>query len=316
MPELLMPFAVDPAGNLAAAADVPRGADCRCTCPECHQPVIAKQGDHYRWHFAHHATDHAAGANPCAGAPETQAHETAKRIILAASALQIPPTSARYGDTTHLVSDARMIPFTTATAEVWLGDIRRRPDAIVLTEHGPLAIEIWVAHRCQPDKLADFAARNLAAIEIDLTAYRKSLPTPQAVLATARRQWLHNPRQAELDAELAQQEQARVAERLAAEAAETAQRLAQQQETDRQWREWQAEANQRAVERSAQQAAADRPRLRRQAELQLAAAQSAVDLLTQHFSAIPDAAAALERATYARDLAAQRFAALDPATQS
>ncbi|HGG6428060.1 TPA: hypothetical protein ACJG67_004667 [Salmonella enterica subsp. enterica serovar Kottbus] len=34
-------------------ADVPKGKNCGCLYPSCHIPLIARQGNVNRWHFAH-----------------------------------------------------------------------------------------------------------------------------------------------------------------------------------------------------------------------------------------------------------------------
>lgn len=47
--------AVDAGGSIRFASEVPRGSACGCFCPVCASPLVAKQGDHLQWHFAHQA---------------------------------------------------------------------------------------------------------------------------------------------------------------------------------------------------------------------------------------------------------------------
>lgn len=203
MADLLLPYALDAEGRAVSAAEVPRGLACGCSCPECHQPLIAAQGEQRQWHFRHQP---GADTTRCAiHAPETITHIIAKQILLAAGTVTLPPLIACYGELRRQIRPPRQITFAGAQ-EVWLGDIRRRPDLFVTTStQQQLAIEVWVAHRCDDEKRADFAARGLHAIEIDLTKFRTKPPNP-VVLHSAPRQWLFHPDQATINTDLARQE--------------------------------------------------------------------------------------------------------------
>jgi len=49
-----VPFAVDADGRFRDVNEVPRGLDCGCVCADCGGRVVAKKGDIYAHHFAHH----------------------------------------------------------------------------------------------------------------------------------------------------------------------------------------------------------------------------------------------------------------------
>jgi predicted Zn-ribbon and HTH transcriptional regulator len=50
----LIPFAyIAATKELVDVADVPSGKGCRCVCPSCNIPLIAKKGKVNEWHFAH-----------------------------------------------------------------------------------------------------------------------------------------------------------------------------------------------------------------------------------------------------------------------
>lgn len=50
----LIPFGLrEENGEFVDVADVPRGKRCRCICPSCKTPLIARQGNVKEWHFAH-----------------------------------------------------------------------------------------------------------------------------------------------------------------------------------------------------------------------------------------------------------------------
>jgi hypothetical protein len=246
MAELKLPYALDAADRLVSAEVVPRGAACGCRCPECFSPLISKQGEVLRWHFAHEADSDGGTGKGCTNAFETMVHRLAKQIILDAGRITVPAFVAHYGLHIETVRGQREVSYLAAEDEVWLQDIRRRPDALVQAGGKLLAIEIYVAHLCPKEKRDGFAARGLAAIEIDLSRYRMAVPDDFAaiVLSSANRAWLFHPEQADADNALA----AKYAEidRLAAERA--ARRAAAQAEATRLMRE-------RAAEREAAEAA-------------------------------------------------------------
>jgi hypothetical protein len=69
-----------------------------------------------------------------------------------------------------------------------------RPDVLIHTPQGDVAIEIAVQHRTGEVKKARLAAMNLPAVEIDISIYRGVLMSEEelreAVLSTAARHWL------------------------------------------------------------------------------------------------------------------------------
>jgi hypothetical protein len=338
MSDLLIPFGLSNDGRVVTPEEVPGGAACGCVCTGCGGSLIAAQGAVYRWHFRHAA----AGADAtCNYTPESDAHRWAKQTIIEAGWITVPRLDANYRGRTRPVSGAHKVSFTVAQPERWMGDIARRPDILAETEAGLLAIEIWVAHRCEPEKISDFAAHRLASIEVDLSDYRQSVPR-DIVLTTARRAWIFHPDKAALDAQFALDEQererleaervaevarlrrewaaARAAERAAEQEAERAAREVQQAEQRRVWLEQAAEAREHqrriaaeaAIVQEAQrraQAIQDAIRRRREAELQIASAQSAVLLFEQHWGGIPGGETVLTRARANLAAAEQRYAA-------
>ena len=49
-----IPFAYDSKGQLRDVAEEPRGLACRCVCPDCRGPLVAKKGKIVTHHFSHH----------------------------------------------------------------------------------------------------------------------------------------------------------------------------------------------------------------------------------------------------------------------
>jgi hypothetical protein len=80
----------------------------------------------------------------------------------------------------------------SAELEPTMGDVR--PDVLITTKLGPVAIEIAVEHRTGDVKIARLAAMGLPAVEIDISVYRGVLLTSEelkdVVLSEAARRWL------------------------------------------------------------------------------------------------------------------------------
>jgi hypothetical protein len=199
MPDVKLPYALDANDRMVAVEDVPRGDDCDCRCPACLAPLRSKKGDIISWHFAHQVE------GDCPKAYETMVHKLAKQIILYATEITLPPVMAVHNFRNRLIQDKSIIQFTTPRAEVWLDDIDKRPDIMLQTSDGPLAVEIWVTHQCPAEKRQALAASDLKAVEINLSLFRDRLPLnfPAIVLHAAKREWLHHPLQVAADAEAA-----------------------------------------------------------------------------------------------------------------
>ena len=160
-------------GRIVGVDQVPSGLACECVCTQCEHPLVAAKGDVYRHHFRHHAD-----GSTCGGGQETALHMLAKDIVMRAASIQLP--------------DDDMRDITSAELEPTLGDVR--PDVLIHTPKGDVAIEIAVEHRTGEVKTARLAAMNLAAVEIDISVYRGVLMSAEdarwAVYSTAARRWL------------------------------------------------------------------------------------------------------------------------------
>lgn len=222
MPEQTIPYGLDATDRMVSARHVPRGLACGCRCPACQRPLVAHQGAVNAWHFQHTPDAHGA-SSACATAYETSIHRKAKDIILAAAAIRTPALFARHGDRVRQAIPPRSMIHKPLAAEAWLGEIRRRPDVLVETETGQMAVEIFYRHRCPPEKVAAFSQGNIAALEIDLSGCKPDIVEDEhaltaLVLTSARRDWLFHPDKARLDAELGTEiaEQQRLAAQIAA----------------------------------------------------------------------------------------------------
>ncbi|HOU17971.1 MAG TPA: competence protein CoiA family protein [Candidatus Marinimicrobia bacterium] len=142
-------------GFIRHISQVEKGLACGCSCPVCHQPVIARKGAHKRHHFAHYP-DAVCNA-------ETVLHYLAKRLLFEKLQTLLKRKVAlvlRWK--CQLCGDQHSFNFfenvQAIVSEKTLSDCR--PDLCLVDQHGaPTAlIEIVVAH--PPDeKVLIFVSR-------------------------------------------------------------------------------------------------------------------------------------------------------------
>jgi hypothetical protein len=73
-----------------------KGRFCNLVCPICAAPLVAKQGELNRWHFAH------LPSTKCYGSVETYLHLHAKAILLRARKIVLPDGKHFYYDNVRL----------------------------------------------------------------------------------------------------------------------------------------------------------------------------------------------------------------------
>lgn len=199
-------------GVLVSIADVTRGAACRCICPACDAALIARKGDILIHHFAH-----AGSADGCGAGVETNAHLWAKRELEAALWIRLPPLKAEAAGLSHTIHPGRDFQFAKAELEKHAGEIV--PDVQLTAPDGrQLIVEVYVTHKCGPEKIARIREGRVSAIEVDLSKWRRSNDADkiaEALLTTAPRTWLFNPAIDKAEAQLEE----RAAELARAEAA-------------------------------------------------------------------------------------------------
>ena len=166
-PELTVPFGLKD-GTLHFVSDVPSGLKCGCVCPECHQPLVARNRpspDRQRaFHFQH------ASISTCVGGRESAIHRMAKEIIASATTLLLPEW--RSGE---IAIPALALALQGKPAiEVPLLEGRLRPDALVNggcagTTLASLLVEIRVCHAVDWAKRALTKESRFSMIEIDLS---------------------------------------------------------------------------------------------------------------------------------------------------
>lgn len=189
--------AIGPDGQRADVKGVANGLKCNCVCFECEQPVIARQGQKVKWHFAHHAP------TSCSPSPESELHFYAKSLLAERLWCWIPEVDANAAEMTKRISARRKFQFAEVKVEKADGNVR--PDLLLIAKGGKiLHVEIYVRHKVDPIKLEKLRTRGISSIEIDLSKldWDDRAEWELAILETAPREWLHNVKASEAEREM------------------------------------------------------------------------------------------------------------------
>ena len=184
-------FGRRPDGSMVRIEDVPSGLACDCVCPaiDCAQPLIASKGEKVAHHFRH-----ASGAVGCSGA-ETSAHIWAKQVLEQEKAIWLPAIQATVKGVTVTLFPKQRFKFDAVRLEARMGEVV--PDVVLSKAGHDLIVEVKVTHACGAEKIAKLEAAGTSTLEVDLSAYRTcedEAKVRKAILTTARRSWLVNPK--------------------------------------------------------------------------------------------------------------------------
>lgn len=162
--------------QLVTVAEVPRGLACTCTCVECGEALVARQGALNEHHFAHRSNK-----TSCAVGRETLLHLYGKQLIREAMGLQVPHLPDHppaFGD------PSSWWDFEAVQEEVWMSNFR--PDLLVDLRGGQrMLIEIAVTSFVNEEKLERLKTAGFWALEIDLS---RLLGSQEAIPSDAIRQ--------------------------------------------------------------------------------------------------------------------------------
>jgi hypothetical protein len=179
-------------GSIAHISEVPRGTACECICPGCGAPLVARKGEVQHHHFGHHGAD---DGRPCKTGPETALHRFAKQVLERDLQIFLPTLDLVDGRERWVGFEGKSYQFDAAILENRLGQII--PDVIVRKANRDLIVEFAVTHECEPAKIAQIAEMDISAIEVDLSKLPRDISREgleDAILNTAPRKWIHNPR--------------------------------------------------------------------------------------------------------------------------
>ena len=189
----LLQYALEAESKILVHVDtVTNGLACGCTCPECGERLIAKNGGNILiHHFAH------LSGTDCGGARMSALHLLAQQIIAEKRSILLPTYSSSY-----YYKEPQLITFDEVKMEVYDKESLRRPDCVgYITRNGKtseLWIEILVTHRVDEEKKRDIENVNRSCIEVDLSNLLGTEFTTEQVLErllqdTHHKKWISSP---------------------------------------------------------------------------------------------------------------------------
>lgn len=157
---MLMKIALNAEQKIVHIDQVQRGLACNCTCFECGEIVLAKQGDVKEHHFAH-----VSNKESCHIQAESILHKYAKQVIEQEKKLYLPSLVNKTESVRELWNFERVI------VEQDLGLIR--PDLIVVQNNEFVFIEIAVTSFIDEYKAKQIKSLGVKTVEIDLSMLLK-----------------------------------------------------------------------------------------------------------------------------------------------
>ena len=194
-------------GRIVDVTMVARGLACRCVCPECRTPLMAKKGPKYRHHFAHCRAG--AVVESCATGQESALHKAARQLIASWRDVDLPELRvAEFGYEETLpkrrVQVVRSeLPDDAGERGGW-SVVGFRPDVVLHGEVEQVWCEVRVTHAVDELKRSKLSGANVATLEFDLSALHHNGAWTLAELDqllrrdAAIRQWVFHPGEAEL----------------------------------------------------------------------------------------------------------------------
>lgn len=177
--DFIFSWAENAEGRMVHVDSVPRGLQCGCTCPNCHEPLLARHGEKNEHGFAHHSDTRGANLNIC------------YMVILYKLAEQIIQTKKRiHAPSYYGIFPEKDIDFVDVKVDSCYEREDKQPDVIATTADGTqYLIEFTFAYKVQHKQAIDY--KNLNCLEIDLS--RQSLETVEKFLleSNADRKWLN-----------------------------------------------------------------------------------------------------------------------------
>lgn len=152
-----IPYGLDKEGKEIYIDDAQTGAACECVCPECGEPLVAKNaGEKKKHHFAHAS---GTGGTFCF---QSWVHTTAKEIF-----------SEMIGQSYKMPNDNTEYIIRDVLLEKKICDVI--PDIILLTDNDVIFIEIYVSHALDTAKQKKIIELDVPTVEYNLSKIDRNI---------------------------------------------------------------------------------------------------------------------------------------------
>lgn len=154
--------------QLVSIEDVQNGKECGCFCPQCGEPLIAKKGAIKMHHFSHCQNSN------CEYGYETSLHKLAKEIFEKQKSIVLPKIYLYDDKISNLNFKSDFLKrFTISNVYIEQFIENVKPDIVLEIENKKIAVEIFVTHKVDNEKLKKLKEKMLSTIEIDLSELNK-----------------------------------------------------------------------------------------------------------------------------------------------
>ena len=178
--DFVFSWAENEQGKMVHVDNVPRGIQCGCKCPYCHERLLARHGEVRQHGFAHHSDTRGANLKICY---VVTMYKLAEQIIQNAKRIHAP---SYYG-----IFPEMDIEFVDVRIDSCFERADKQPDVIATTKEGQqYLIEFLFQYKIQHKTAIDY--KNMNCLEIDLS--NQSLETLESFLLSSSkdRKWMNN----------------------------------------------------------------------------------------------------------------------------
>ena len=142
---------------------VKKGLECNCICPDCDDPMIAKKGKVKAHHFAHSSKTERESCYM------TMLHKVMQQHFARLEFLSLP--ASEFSIFSKIINvPKRKVKVLGAKLEFKIGQYYA--DVLLETKLGDIAIEIFVTHKNEEEKINYYKNNNIASLEYDFSKYR------------------------------------------------------------------------------------------------------------------------------------------------
>lgn len=178
--EFIFSWAENENGKMVHVDSVPKGLACKCKCPHCHEPLVARHGEVKKHGFAHHSENRQSNLSICY---QVTLYKLAEYILQTKKRLRLP---SYYG-----IFKTSDVEFVDVKIDNHYEREDKQPDVIATTKDG-LKYLIEFTFEQKVKHIENWDYQNLTCLEIDLSG--QDLNTLERFLITSdeNRRWVNN----------------------------------------------------------------------------------------------------------------------------